>query len=236
MISAPSLIHVLLFLSAARHDEWKKDRLRQQAGLFDNETEQKRSTGQFSRYPLRGVDMFGNDCYRFVCEHKDAIGSLTVGDVYISSINGLHDDAEQQKEKSLYVLHNDHSGGLDFYQTKDKITDIAALKQRKADWRWVPVLKQFVPAPKEKIKTYIVINHPEKVCGTIDTGGVDARRVSIASWSLYDPSQEHRWLFQQEGISLMGNKTTWCEEQFTGDDETLGIKNLLQFIDNNPPR
>jgi len=228
MTPVPTLIRILLFISTARHDEWKKDRLHQQAGLFGNETEQKHFTGQFSRYPLCQTDMFGNDRYRFVCKHDN-----TLADVYISFIDGLlvYDDA-QRKDLTLFVIPNDDSGGIDFYRTNDKIKDIADLKLRKADWRWFPVsLSKELPLDEQgETKTCIVFHHPEKVCEMIDTGAV-----SIVSSSLLEPEQKHRYLRSKKDVSLTGGSAGWCEEQFTGQGNTLGIEELLEFIKDNPP-
>ena len=230
----PPLVRILLFLEKARLAEWEMDRLHQQAGVFSKGSEQDRFTGQYTRYLLRGVDMFRQNQYRFICK-QDSI----IGDVYIFFIDGLFHDVEQRKNITLFVNYNAGYGGMDFYVEKNANSTRDELRQRKPNWRWfpLPLPEQFRPAPdkKDKINTYFVLHHPEKVCKTVNTGNVSIETLLFRTTRSQHQPQPHRWLFPKESISMTGGCSVWCPQQFWGNNRTLGIEQFLHFIAKNPP-
>jgi len=207
----PHIIRVLLFLDRARFDEWKKDRLCQQEGVFSNETEKKRFIGQCPHYPMRGVDMFHNDQERYISKHN-----RFTGDVYIIFIDGLHVYDSKQRKETFFVVPNENSGGIDFTTDNKKIKKDGGI-QGKADVRWFPM-----PLPNQSNKpekTYIVINHPELACEKIKIGtdaAFDTQQFSDHEWNTRD---ERFWApkkrsIQYQDVFLTGGQSSWCQELF----------------------
>ena len=194
------LFRILLFLHNNQRASWKNDRLHQR-DIFKSVEERDSNIGLYPRYPLRGVNLFHKDWFRFIDRNDNIIDNNTIADVNICF------DLHGPKAETLFVIPNEHSGGLDF--SKGKMVNGQIKGKTYLRWFPLPLPSQFLTQQVNDIQTYLVIQHPDEVCDAADAG----QGCPIPTGQFHgDPPPVEPLA---PNLFLTGSSISWIENTFT---------------------